>query len=55
MRDVSSTFALSIEVSRPPRPRASSNARRATRSTSRGWYSHVSKTVPSSRTPLAPK
>ena len=33
MRDVSSTFALSTDVSRPRRARASSNARRAMRST----------------------
>ena len=52
---VSSTFALSTESRRPPRVRASSNARRAMRATSVGWYSHVSKTVPSSRTPRAPK
>ena len=39
MREVSSTFALSTESSRPLRPRASSNARRARRSTWRGWYS----------------
>ena len=37
------------------RARASSNARRTIRSTWLGWYSHVSKTVPSSRTPFAPK
>ena len=52
MRDVSSTFALSTDVSRPPRPRASSKPRRAMRSTCAGWYSHVSKRVPSSRRPL---
>ena len=43
------------EVSLPPRACANSNARRAIRSTSSGWYSQVSKTVPSSRVPLAPK
>ena len=36
------------------RDRASSKPRRAIRSTCDGWYSHVSKTVPSSRTPRAP-
>ena len=39
MRDVSRTFALSTETSRRVRARAISNARRAMRSTSRGWYS----------------
>ena len=39
IREVSSTFALSTESSRPPRARASSNARRATRSIWLGWYS----------------
>ena len=34
--------------------RASSNARRAIRSIWRGWYSHVSKAVPSSRRPFWP-
>ena len=39
----------------PLRLRASSNARRAMRSTCDGWYSHVSKTVPSESTPRRPK
>ena len=55
IRDVSSTFALSMDVSALRRVRASAKARRTTRRTWSGWYSHVSKTVPSSRTPLAPK
>ena len=55
IRDVSRTFALSMDVSAPRRDCARANALRATRSTWLGWYSHVSYTVPSSRTPLAPK
>ncbi len=54
-RDVWSTFTLSTDVSRPPRSRAISNARRAIRSTSGREYSHVSNHVPSSRVPFAPK
>ena len=42
MRDVSSTFALSTEVRSPRRDFARRNARRTIRSTSLGWYSHVS-------------
>ena len=51
---MSSTFALSTESSRPLRAAASSNARRARRSICLGWYSQVSKTVPSARVPRAP-
>jgi hypothetical protein len=41
-RDVSSTFALSTEVSRPRRARASAAAARTTRSISAVVYSHRS-------------
>ena len=49
MREVARTLALSTDVSRPWRARASSKPRRATRRTWSGWYSQVSNTVPSSR------
>ena len=54
-REVCRTLTLSTDVSRPARGRASSKARRATRSTSGREYSHVSNQVPSSRVPFAPK
>ena len=50
-RDVSSTFALSTEVTWPRRERASSKPCARCAPPGVGWYSHVSKAVPSSRTP----